>query len=67
MVSTLQLIDSYIAGCHTVLLVALYDNLPELRMQDVGIRISLRHKKKKIKKIIVIKNTHKAVPKSAKL
>ena len=41
MISTLQLINSYIAGCHTVL-----SALWQLRMQDFWIRISL-HKKKK--------------------
>ena len=39
MISTLQLINSYIAGCHTVL-----SALWQLRMQDFWIRISL-HKK----------------------
>ena len=71
-VSTLQLINSYIAGCHTVL-----SALWQLRMQDFWIRISL-HKKKWKKKLIIIiiiiiiiikiiKETHKPVPKAAKL
>ena len=77
-VSTLQLINSYIAGCHTVL-----SALWQLRMQDFLSRISL-HKKKKKKIIImiiiittttttttiiiiIIKETPNAVPKAAKL